>query len=43
MFTGQAGRPETIKGGEEPDTYVYKWGAQWERHPISEASAKEEE
>ena len=43
MFTGWARRPETIKGGKEPDTDTYEGDSQWERHPGSEASAEEEE
>ena len=43
MFTGRVGRPKTIKGGEETETDPYKGGSQWERHPVSEASAEEED
>ena len=43
MFTGLVGRPMMIKGGEERDADAYEWGAQWERHPISEASVEQEE
>ena len=43
MFTGRLGRPETIKGGEEPETDPYEGGSQWERHPVSESSAKEQD
>ena len=35
MFTGRAGRPETIERGKEPDAYAYKGGSQQERHPGS--------
>ena len=46
MFTSWVGRLDTIEGDEEPDAGAYEGGGggggQWERHPGSEASAKEE-
>ena len=42
MVTIWLGRPETIKGGEDHDADAYEGDSQWERHPGSETSAKEE-
>ena len=43
MFSGKAGRPKMIEGGEELDANAYKGGSQWERHPGSKASDEEDE
>ena len=43
MFNCWVGSSETIEGGKEPDADAYEGESQWERHPVSEASSKEEE
>ena len=43
MFTGRAGRTNTIRGGEDSDMDVYVGGSQWESHTVSEASTEVEE
>ena len=43
MFSGRSGRPETIGGDEDPNEADSEGGYQWESHPSSESSAKEEE